>query len=94
VSSTPIGIGKARMTPLSRLPAFFALGGKRAVVAGGRQAAAWKAELLSAAGARVDVFAPEPGEDMRALAAAAPAGACVDSSRLRWSRDRRRGVRR
>ena len=36
---------------------FFALEGKRAVVAGGTAAAAWKAELLSAAGARVDVYA-------------------------------------
>ena len=44
---------------LSRLPAFFALEGKRAVVAGGTPAAAWKAELLSAAGARVDVFAAD-----------------------------------
>ena len=60
------------MSPLSRLPAFFALAGKRAVVAGGGQAAAWKAELLSAAGAAVDVFAPHAGEDMRALAACRP----------------------
>src|SRR3977135_85525 len=40
-----------RMAPLARLPLFFALEGRRAVVAGGTQAAAWKAELLSAAGA-------------------------------------------
>ena len=44
---------------LARLPVFFALAGKRAVVAGGTPAAAWKAELLSAAGAEVDVFADE-----------------------------------
>ena len=48
-----------RMEPLARLPVFFALAGKRAVVAGGTPAAAWKAELLSAAGAEVDVFAHE-----------------------------------
>jgi len=65
------------MSPLARLPAFFALQGKRCVVAGGGMAAVWKAELLSAAGARVDVFAPEPNEDMRALAAAPPAGAVI-----------------
>ena len=41
------------MEPLARLPVFLALDGKRAVVAGGSAAAAWKAELLSAAGARV-----------------------------------------
>ena len=34
------------MEPLARLPVFFALDGKRAVVAGGGAAAAWKAELL------------------------------------------------
>ena len=59
---------------ISRLPVFFALAGKRAVVAGGRAAAAWKAELLSAAGARVEVFAPAPCEEMRALAGTPPRG--------------------
>jgi uroporphyrin-III C-methyltransferase/precorrin-2 dehydrogenase/sirohydrochlorin ferrochelatase len=72
------------MSPLARLPAFFALEGKRCVVAGGGMAAAWKAELLSAAGARVDVFAPELTADMRALAAAPPAGAVVVHER-RWA---------
>ncbi len=66
-----------RMAALSRLPAFFALEGKRAVVAGGTPAAAWKAELLSAAGACVEVLAPAPGEEMRALAGAPPRGAIV-----------------
>jgi uroporphyrin-III C-methyltransferase/precorrin-2 dehydrogenase/sirohydrochlorin ferrochelatase len=47
-------------------------------------AAVWKAELLSAAGARVDVFAPELTADMRALAAAPPAGAVVVHER-RWA---------
>jgi len=47
-------------------------------------AAVWKAELLSAAGARVDVFASELTADMRALAAAPPAGAVVVHER-RWA---------
>jgi uroporphyrin-III C-methyltransferase/precorrin-2 dehydrogenase/sirohydrochlorin ferrochelatase len=47
----------ARVAPLSVLPVFFDLNGKRAVVAGGSAAAAWKAELLAAAGAEVHVFA-------------------------------------
>ena len=63
-----------RMAALSRLPVFFALEGKRAVVAAATPAAAWKAELLSAAGATVDVFAPAPGEEMLALTAAPPRG--------------------
>ncbi|MFN3500718.1 NAD(P)-dependent oxidoreductase [Allorhizobium sp. NPDC080224] len=47
----------ARIEPLAKLPLFFDLQGKRALVAGGTDAAAWKAELLAACGARVEVFA-------------------------------------
>ena len=64
-----------RMEPLARLPVFLALDGKRAVVAGDGPAAAWKAELLAAAGAAVDVFAENPGEELCALPAQAPRGA-------------------
>src|SRR5580704_2620419 len=74
------------MGPLTRLPAFFALESKRAIVAGGTQAAAWKAELLSAAGARVEVFAPAPSEDMLALAIDPPQGAITIHQRT-WTRD-------
>ena len=48
---TPVEARPPRMEALARLPVFFALAGKRAVLAGGTPAAAWKAELLSAAGA-------------------------------------------
>ncbi|MBN9048704.1 MAG: uroporphyrinogen-III C-methyltransferase, partial [Rhizobiales bacterium] len=47
----------SRMQPLARLPLFFALQGKRVVIAGGTPAVAWKAELMSAAGATVAVYA-------------------------------------
>src|SRR5262245_43046060 len=60
-----------RMESLARLPVFYALTGKRAVVAGGSAAAAWKAELLAAAGAAVDVHAAEPGDEMIEIAAQA-----------------------
>jgi len=73
----PTEVQISRMAPLARLPAFFALEGKRVVVAGGTEPAAWKAELLSAAGAQVDVFAPAPGEEMLTLAGAAPRGPIV-----------------
>jgi uroporphyrin-III C-methyltransferase/precorrin-2 dehydrogenase/sirohydrochlorin ferrochelatase len=46
------------MAPLAVLPVFLDLRGARAVVAGGTDAAAWKAELLAAAGAEVHVYAP------------------------------------
>ncbi|WP_428032981.1 siroheme synthase CysG [Ancylobacter sp.] len=63
------------MAPLARLPVFFALAGRRVVLAGGSEAAAWKAELLSAAGAHVEVYAADPCEELVELAAAPPDGA-------------------
>jgi len=64
-----------RMDPLARLPVFLALEGKRALLAGGSQAAAWKAELLSAAGANVDVYAANVSDEMQAVAGDPPRGA-------------------
>ncbi len=60
----------SRMGPLATLPVFLKLEGRRVVIAGGSEAAAWKAELFAAAGALVDVYALEPSEALRALAAA------------------------
>lgn len=57
-----------RIEPLSVLPVFFDLKGKRAIVIGGSAAAAWKAELLAAAGAHVDVHDMRPGQQMLTLA--------------------------
>ena len=70
-----------RMEALARLPVFYALSGRRAVVAGGSAAAAWKAELLAAAGAAVDVYAAEPSEEMIQVAAHAPHGAITVHNR-------------
>jgi uroporphyrin-III C-methyltransferase/precorrin-2 dehydrogenase/sirohydrochlorin ferrochelatase len=70
----PIDSRPPRMDRLARLPVFFALAGKRAVIAGGGAAAAWKAELLSAAGAHVDVYASVCTDDMRIIAADPPQG--------------------
>jgi uroporphyrin-III C-methyltransferase / precorrin-2 dehydrogenase / sirohydrochlorin ferrochelatase len=50
--------------PLANLPVFFRLTGRRVVLAGGSEAAAWKAELLAASGADVAVFAPAPSPKM------------------------------
>ena len=66
-----------RMKPLARLPVFLALDGKRAVLAGGNAAAAWKAELMSAAGARVEVYAGEPSDELLQIAADPPRGEIV-----------------
>jgi uroporphyrin-III C-methyltransferase/precorrin-2 dehydrogenase/sirohydrochlorin ferrochelatase len=67
----------AGIEPLARLPIFFALEGRRVLVAGNGPGAAWKAELVSAAGARVDLFADEPCEEIRAVAAQPPRGVIV-----------------
>jgi uroporphyrin-III C-methyltransferase/precorrin-2 dehydrogenase/sirohydrochlorin ferrochelatase len=66
---TPSDARTPRMEPLARLPVFYALNDKRAVVAGGNAAAAWKAELLAATGADVHVYAAETSDEMREVAA-------------------------
>jgi uroporphyrin-III C-methyltransferase/precorrin-2 dehydrogenase/sirohydrochlorin ferrochelatase len=63
-----------RMEPLARLPVFMALEGRRVVLVGGSDAAAWKAELLSATGAVVDAFATDPTPAFRAVVADPPHG--------------------
>ena len=74
---SPVDAKPPRMERLARLPVFFALTGRRAVLAGGTHSAAWKAELLSAAGAEVDVFAHDVSDELLALAADPPDGAIV-----------------
>ncbi len=88
---TPTEAKPPRMEPLSRLPVFLALEGKRAVVAGGTPAAAWKAELLSAASAEVEVYAAEPCEELLALAADPPRGS-IFIHRRAWYVDDIRGA--
>lgn len=64
---TPLETGPARLGPLARLPVFLDLAGKSAVVSGGTAAAAWKAELLAAAGANVNVFTVQAGPELLGL---------------------------
>lgn len=63
-----------RMQALATLPVFFKLTGKRAVVVGGSEPALWKAELLAAAGARVEVYADTFANGFEALASEPPNG--------------------
>ena len=72
-----------RIGPLARLPIFLDLVGREALVAGGDAAAAWKAELLAACGARVRVLAVEISVEMKAVAAA-EAGA-ITIERRTWT---------
>lgn len=61
--------GQERISPLAKLPVFWSLQGKRAVIAGGSDGAAWKAELLQACGAKVELYCEtdDLGETMTAL---------------------------
>jgi uroporphyrin-III C-methyltransferase/precorrin-2 dehydrogenase/sirohydrochlorin ferrochelatase len=66
----PDEIPQPRLGPLAVLPVFLKLAGRRAVVAGGSEAVAWKAELLAATGARVEVYASAPCAKLISLAQA------------------------
>lgn len=48
-----------RMEKLAKLPVFWGLEGKRVVLAGGSDGAAWKAELLLACGAELHLYCEE-----------------------------------
>ncbi|HVV94387.1 MAG TPA: siroheme synthase CysG [Hyphomicrobiales bacterium] len=75
----------ARLGQLDRLPVFLDLAGKHAVVVGGSAGAAWKAELLAAAGAAVDVYAPDPCAELLALAVDPGEGGALRIHRRRWT---------
>ena len=80
-----------RIGPLATLPVFLVLGGKRAVIAGGSAAAAWKAELLSAAGACVDVYAEEISIELRAVTVDPPGGT-IAVHECAWTADDLKGA--
>jgi uroporphyrin-III C-methyltransferase/precorrin-2 dehydrogenase/sirohydrochlorin ferrochelatase len=48
------------MQPLETLPVFYPLEGKRVLVIGGGEGAAWKADLVAATGACVDIYTASP----------------------------------
>lgn len=72
VLQQPQNDAPARLAPLAKLPVFWALEGRRVVVAGGSDAAAWKAELLAACGAQVHVHAKELTETFAKLISRKP----------------------
>jgi uroporphyrin-III C-methyltransferase/precorrin-2 dehydrogenase/sirohydrochlorin ferrochelatase len=75
------------MDALATLPIFLKLAGQRVVIAGGSEAVAWKAELLSAAGATVEVYAPDPCAEIEALVADPPRGHVLLARRAWSARD-------
>jgi uroporphyrin-III C-methyltransferase/precorrin-2 dehydrogenase/sirohydrochlorin ferrochelatase len=70
VTRKPDEVSSEWMQPLETLPVFFDLKGRRVVIVGGSDGAAWKTDLAAAAGAQVDVFAISPGSKLRDVAAA------------------------
>ncbi|MFN3655909.1 MAG: siroheme synthase CysG [Pseudolabrys sp.] len=82
MSRKPLEEKSPRLGALARLPVFFALAGRRAVLAGGGAAAAWKAELLAAAGARVVVYASALSDEMLLVASEPPQGEIVVHRRM------------
>jgi uroporphyrin-III C-methyltransferase / precorrin-2 dehydrogenase / sirohydrochlorin ferrochelatase len=75
------------MEPLAVLPVFLRLQGRRGVLAGDGDGAVWKAKLLAAAGAAVEVFAPQPSQDMRQAPAEIAAGSIVVHDRAWRAKD-------
>jgi uroporphyrin-III C-methyltransferase/precorrin-2 dehydrogenase/sirohydrochlorin ferrochelatase len=90
-SRAPSEARPGRMDALARLPVFLALERKRAVLAGASPAAAWKAELLSAAGARVEVYAKAPADELLQIMNDPPKGAIVLQRRA-WTAGDLRGA--
>jgi uroporphyrin-III C-methyltransferase/precorrin-2 dehydrogenase/sirohydrochlorin ferrochelatase len=90
LARVPSDAGPGRMASLFRLPVFLALDGRRAMVAGGSPGAAWKAELLSAAGARVDVYAESASDELLSVASGPPGGA-ISVHQRKWNPDDLRG---
>jgi uroporphyrin-III C-methyltransferase/precorrin-2 dehydrogenase/sirohydrochlorin ferrochelatase len=74
-----------RLGRLAKLPVFFDLRGKRAVLVGGSPGAAWKAELLAAAGAYVEVYATEICAEMESLLARGAADGLVTVHHTNWT---------
>jgi len=81
----PFEAEPGRLGRLAKLPVFFDLRGKRAVLVGGSPGAAWKAELLAAAGAYVEVYATEICAEMESLLARGAADGLVTVHHTNWT---------
>ncbi|MEO0728942.1 MAG: siroheme synthase CysG [Pseudomonadota bacterium] len=86
-SRKPAETSPDRMGPLAKLPVFYDLAHKRVVMAGGTAAAAWKAELLAAAGAHVDIYATELDDEMQSLLNRKTAAGSLAHHRRPWAVD-------
>jgi uroporphyrin-III C-methyltransferase/precorrin-2 dehydrogenase/sirohydrochlorin ferrochelatase len=85
VQRKPAEVSPTRMGALAKLPIFLDLDGKHAVVAGGTAAAAWKAELLAAAGAHVEIYAAHLADEMSSLIHRGVAVGAITHAGLHWT---------
>ncbi len=74
-----------RMEELAVLPIFLKLKGKRVLLVGGSEGAAWKAELLAASGAEVDLIAEDLSPAMQELLARGAADGTITHHARPWS---------
>ena len=86
-SRKPADAPPVAMGALAKLPVFLDLDGKRAVLAGGTAGAAWKAELLAAAGARVEIYATELAGEMASMIARETTRGSLKHHARPWSTD-------
>lgn len=75
------------MAALATLPVFYKLQGEKVLLAGGTDAAAWKAELLAAAGADVHIFAEQLDPGFAALIAVPSVSGTFTWHQRNWSKD-------
>lgn len=87
LSRKPADAPPSRMGALAKLPVFLDLAGKRAVIVGATAPAAWKAELLAAAGADVHVYAEDVGAEMAALLDRGASTGTLTHHRRPWALD-------
>lgn len=84
--SSPARVAPAAIEDIAVLPVFYRLEGKKVVVAGGTAAAAWKADLLAAAGARVHIYAETLDDEFLALLEGERSASFVHHAQP-WSKD-------
>lgn len=77
----------ARVGALASLPLFFPLEGRKVLLAGGSDAAAWKAELLAAAGAEVHIYSENLAPAFDGLIASENSRGRIVHHQRRWSVD-------
>lgn len=75
------------MEELAVLPVFWKLQGRRVLLAGAGEGGAWKAELLAAAGADVDIIAEKLSHEMKSLLERGAAAGSLTHHARAWTAD-------